>query len=145
MAPVTSRPLWKSADTFSLSMGVRSLKARAKDPNRRSLRAHLTSWASLVRRLTPRTDRLPPGADKLVPLGFALRLDEFEVDRYENLYRLRAYAPEGGDPTSARWLPTGSWSPEEAREWVEREIRTQKHGRVGGIGAREFSRLGDFL
>jgi hypothetical protein len=66
-----------------------------------------------------RTDRLPPGADRLVPLGFALRLDEFEVDRYENLYRLRAYAPEGGDPASARWLPTGSWSPEEAREWTD--------------------------
>jgi hypothetical protein len=61
-----------------------------------------------------RTGKLPQGAEVSVPLGFALRLDDFAVDRYADLYRLRTYEPRGD-----HWRATGSWSPSELRDWTE--------------------------
>jgi hypothetical protein len=63
--------------------------------------------------LVMRTGRVPEGAARAVPLGFALRLDAFSVDHYDELYRLRCYEVRDG-----RWRTTGSWSPDEAGAWT---------------------------
>jgi len=46
-------------------------------------------------------------------LGFSLVLDDFSIDYYDAVDRLRVYTPRG-----ERWKMTGSWEPEASADWI---------------------------
>jgi hypothetical protein len=58
-----------------------------------------------------RTDGVPP-EQRQAALGFTFRLDDFEVDHYEDLYRLRVYEQRG-----ERWVMAESWPAAAGERW----------------------------
>ena len=55
-----------------------------------------------------------PAAGERVPLGFALALLDFSVERHDDAWRLHLYEPDG-----ASWRLAGSWPPEAGATWAE--------------------------